>query len=181
MKYRNREIKSKKNNEFIIREAKIEDADNIKYCKEVSSSDLINIQNRNGDSYKVTQEEESVIKDCIVGENGIVLIAEKKNKMIGFISVLVTSEKESQHIGILGIAIIKEFRSEGIGSILTEEVLQWAKNSKTLKKIILTVDIDNIPAVKLYEKYGFITESIIDSKELMKKNATDQYLMSFDV
>jgi len=181
MKYTTKEIKTKSNHNIIIREAKLEDADNIKYFKEVNSSDLINLQDANSNSKKLTREEEFVIKDCIVGEDGLILIAENKNEMIGFISVLVLSEEESQNIGVLGVALIQEFRGEGIGSILIAEALQWAKNSSKLKKIILIVEIENESAIKLYKKYGFVEEGKINTAELSKENGLEQYLMGLEI
>ncbi len=181
MKYITKEIKSKSDYNLIIREATIEDADNIKHCKEITSSELINQLNKKDDSYKLTIEEEDVIKECIVGENGIILIAEHQNQIIGFVSILVTSEKESQHIGVLGIVLIEKYRGEGVGSILIREVLHWAKNNSPLKKIILTVDVDNKHAIKLYEKYGFKEEGVINSEVVLEENAVKQSLMSIDI
>ena len=51
----------------------------------------------------------------------------------------------------------------------------------SLKKIILTVNIKNLPAKHLYEKFGFKEEGQINNKDLLKQEIVDQILMSIDV
>lgn len=54
----------------------------------------------------------------------------------------------------MNIVVKKDQRNLGIGSKLLEEIIKKAIeiNSKT---ITLEVNENNLPAIKLYEKYGF--------------------------
>lgn len=58
----------------------------------------------------------------------------------------------------LGIAILPDYQGKGYGNIMMNELITFAKESK-LKKIVLTVDNDNVNAIKLYEKFDFERES----------------------
>jgi [ribosomal protein S18]-alanine N-acetyltransferase len=55
---------------------------------------------------------------------------------------------------ILGIAMLPEYRGKGIGSLLLEGIMKEAKASG-YKKISLSVDPNN-PALRLYERFGFV-------------------------
>jgi perosamine synthetase len=56
-----------------------------------------------------------------------------------------------------GIYIISEYRGKKLGELLMNYTIQYSINN--CKTIYLSVDSNNIPAIKLYEKYGFIIES----------------------
>ena len=82
----------------------------------------------------------------------IVYISE--NKSVGYAHI----DKEDDRYWF-GICILDEYQGKGIGKQLIEYILN---NVKTIPKISLTVDKDNIKAIKLYTQYGF---KIIDEKE----------------
>ena len=58
-----------------------------------------------------------------------------------------------------GIYIISEYRGKKLGELLMNHTIQYTKNMNNYKPIYLSVDSNNIPAIKLYEKYGFMIES----------------------
>jgi ribosomal protein S18 acetylase RimI-like enzyme len=63
------------------------------------------------------------------------------------------------HCGRLGMGVHKDFRGMGIGTKLIERTISKAKE-KALERIELEVFASNIPAIKLYEKIGFVVEGV---------------------
>ena len=57
------------------------------------------------------------------------------------------------------IFVLQEYRNSGIASSLMEYMINQGKN-KNINNITLEVREDNISAIKLYEKYGFIKKAI---------------------
>ena len=55
---------------------------------------------------------------------------------------------------ILTIGVLPECRRKSIGTNLLEEMIKWASNAN-ITKIFLEVSVRNIPAQKLYQKFGF--------------------------
>jgi len=55
---------------------------------------------------------------------------------------------------LLQIATRRDLRCSGVGSVLLENVLQYAR-SKSLLKVFLEVRESNTSAIGLYEKFGF--------------------------
>lgn len=96
---------------------------------------------------------------------------------------------DEQNIGYFGIStkhyclflsklyIKKEYRNKGIGSSAFEKVKQFALDNN-FKKIRLTVNKFNMPAIKAYEKWGFVTvgteETPIGDGYIM-----DDYIMEY--
>jgi len=80
------------------------------------------------------------------------LVMELESKIIGYcISII-----EKKHIGhIISIAILPEYRRKGSGKLLLNEAISKLME-KNVKIIKLEVSESNIPAIKMYEKLGFI-------------------------
>ena len=62
-------------------------------------------------------------------------------------------DKEKETIW-LGIAVSEKHIGIGLGVIMMNQLITFAKQNK-VKEIKLSVDNDNISAIKLYEKLGF--------------------------
>ncbi len=60
---------------------------------------------------------------------------------------------ETDEIRLVDIAVLPEFRNQGIGSFVLRRLLKEAKNKA--KPVNLQVLKTNIPAIRLYERFGF--------------------------
>lgn len=57
---------------------------------------------------------------------------------------------------VLNIAVLPKFRRRGVGSMLLSNALQELKQSGLkIKSVTLEVRESNLPAIRLYEKFGF--------------------------
>ena len=96
------------------------------------------------DNYKQTYDLENLLtKDYFH-----LLVYEKDNQVIGFLaySLLIDS------VDILDIYVDKEYRQQKIASLLIDYMISMV-DPKT--SFLLEVAVDNLPAISLYEKFGF--------------------------
>ena len=63
--------------------------------------------------------------------------------------------KSCLHRAILSMHIGPGYRGQGVGSLLMTEAVNWAKAQPTLDWLQLYVFAHNMPARKLYKKFGF--------------------------
>ncbi|OCI95773.1 acetyltransferase [Rhizobium sp. AC27/96] len=63
------------------------------------------------------------------------------------------------HAGHLGMGIIPAYRGQGLGRRLIQTTLQAARNTG-MERVELSVHADNIRAIALYEKVGFVREGL---------------------
>jgi ribosomal-protein-alanine N-acetyltransferase len=85
-------------------------------------------------------------------KDAILKTAVFNNEIIGYICVRTIMNVTH----ILNLAVLPRFRRMGIGSMLLRDVLQELRQSNTeIERITLEVRESNIPAIKLYEKFGF--------------------------
>lgn len=84
----------------------------------------------------------------------MILLAQYRNHPIGIVTIMELADRPQ--VGELGVAVLKDFWRNGIGSLLVDEATYWFANYSTLQKLVLDVFDDNVPAIKLYQKYGFV-------------------------
>lgn len=68
-------------------------------------------------------------------------------------------------------------RGAGIGDALVEAIVSWAADAGH-RQLVLTVAVDNVPAIRLYERCGFVaTDEAVDPEVC----AMPAYLMRLDL
>lgn len=90
-----------------------------------------------------------------------IVAVNSKGDVIGFAYIKVKDRlANGKFIGNLGIVIKDSYQGRGIGKILMNNLITYAKKEK-IKSIYLTVLTDNVKAIRLYEKYGFVRLKVI--------------------
>ena len=87
----------------------------------------------------------------------VLSIALLKKRVIGVCHIDINLKEKR---GSYGIAILKGFRGMGIGYKLSISAISHAKRLG-VKKLTLTVDVDNMRGIKLYRKLGFKITKLI--------------------
>lgn len=87
--------------------------------------------------------------------------------LVGFI---LTGYREINRLKVCydgGTGVIKEFQRKGIGELMLKELLINLKK-KQVVRFVLEVLENNAPAIKLYEKYGFVKTRKLECFEIAK-------------
>ncbi|MBW2963196.1 GNAT family N-acetyltransferase [Candidatus Woesearchaeota archaeon] len=88
----------------------------------------------------------------------IILVAEEKNRTMGYITGSIKVQNpifKIKKIGFINdVYIIKKFRKQGLGKKLMKELIKYFKRQK-IKVCQLSVLSNNLPALKLYQSLGF--------------------------
>ncbi|WFU11022.1 GNAT family N-acetyltransferase [Rhizobium sp. CB3090] len=82
------------------------------------------------------------------------------------------------HTGHLGMGVHDDFTGRGIGSALLAAVVDTADNWLAIKRLELTVYVDNEPAIRLYEKFGFETEGRLRAFAFRNGEYVDAFAMA---
>nr|AOR51034.1 GCN5 family acetyltransferase [uncultured bacterium pAX1] len=83
----------------------------------------------------------------------------ENGEMKGYHFCKVESEACSGYIDFIGVD--ESLRGRGLGAILLAAGIDWMLSFPEVGKISLTVNADNIPALKLYKNFGFVTERVM--------------------
>ena len=164
--------------ELLIREAEPGDAaELVTFLNRVSlETDFTSLD---GDGILLTSEEMEIFLDKQASsDNQITLLAFLNDKIAGLVNITADQRKRVRHIGDLFIVIGKKYWNNGLGSLLLEEVVEWAQASGILRRLQLTVQTRNQAAVPLYQKHGFIIEGRQERGAYIEEgNFIDVYLM----
>jgi ribosomal protein S18 acetylase RimI-like enzyme len=104
-------------------------------------------------------------------------VALADGKVVGWCDVAVRPRPTQRHSGILGMGVIRDYRGQGIGRSLMQATLAAAK-ARGLRRIELTVRVDNEPARRLYESFGFATEGLCKRHMHVDGEFVDSWLMA---
>jgi putative acetyltransferase len=89
------------------------------------------------------------------GHTGIVAVLE--GRIVGSAGMNQYKGRRS-HVGGLGLCVHDDFHRRGIGSAMLAALIEAADNWLGLRRLELTVYVDNAPAIALYKKHGFAIE-----------------------
>ena len=111
---------------------------------------------------------------------GIIYIFEKEGKDAGMFK-LIPQLHRNHHIAYLGgLAIDPNFSGKGYGETMLQQIIILAKQMGFLR-IELSADVNNLRAIRLYEKLGFQKEGLLRKyTHLIKESRyVDEVMMAY--
>lgn len=106
----------------------------------------------------------------------LVAVLGESKKVVGLVG-LHTYDRRRAHVGEFGIFVHDDYQNQGIGAQLLTAMLDLADNWLNLKRIELTVFVDNPGAIRLYEKHGFVIEGTHKDYAFRDGTYIDSYSM----
>ena len=82
------------------------------------------------------------------------------------------------HSATLAIGVHDDFVGKGVGAKLLSTLIETADRWHDIRRIELDVFVDNSPAIRLYEKSGFVREGILRQNAYRDGEYVDAYLMA---
>ncbi|WP_455093319.1 N-acetyltransferase family protein [Parvimonas micra] len=110
-------------------------------------------------------------------ENNLFLGVIEDGKIVGFLSAKRGVFRRIRHTVYVVIGIQKNYCNRKIGTKLFQMLDNWAVKNKIIR-LELTVECENVSAIKLYEKSGFTIEGIKKKTMYVNGKYVDEYMMS---
>ena len=100
------------------------------------------------------------------------------DKVVGLMSYKDEDRLKTKHkSGIYSVYVKPEYRDKKVGKKLLEETLRLIKKNKEIIKVNITVNPLQIPAVRLYESFGFKAAGTLKKELLVNGTYYDELLM----
>ncbi len=164
-----------------LRQAEVRDAEQLLAFVEQIAGESENITFGPGEFHMSIDEERVFLQQNAEASGSLYLIAEVDNEIVGTLTFNVGKRLRLQHAGEFGISVVRAYWNSGIGSHMLAYLLSWARQKGTIRKINLRVRVDNLPAIHLYEKYGFIQEGRITREFYLHGAFIDSYVMGLQL
>lgn len=138
--------------------------------RDMTLADCDNVYRIENESFFEPWSKKDLIKDLKTNKHKKHFVYDKGGEAVGFYIISIILDE----VEIYTIAVDKAFRGQDIGSFMIERLINDCYRLG-VKKIWLEVSTKNIPALKLYEKFGF--EKIRLRKNYYSKTNEDAYMM----
>jgi L-phenylalanine/L-methionine N-acetyltransferase len=106
------------------------------------------------------------------------LVAEVEGRVVGTLGLHASSRPRRRHVGEIGMAVHDAWQGRGVGGALLAAALDLADDWLDLRRIELQVFADNAPAVRLYERFGFVVEGVAREFAFRRGAFVDALLMA---
>lgn len=142
---------------ILIREATIEDAAALsRFMADLSAERLNTVSWR---PPPTIEEEEAFIKAIQSADHASLLLALDGDQVVGLLDLWAGERPHNCHVAHFGMSVAQSFRDRGIGAGLVDAAIETARGWPQLCRLELEVVPWNAPAIRLYERKGFILEA----------------------
>jgi RimJ/RimL family protein N-acetyltransferase len=176
-----RDYELKNGRVLLIREATAEDARAIlDYIEGVSGeSDFLSF---GPGEFELTEaEEENVLRRYRDADNQLYILGFIDNGIVAALSFAAGRRPRVRHSGEFGLSVRTQYWGLGIGSLMLDTLIEWARETRIVKKINLRVRTDNQRAIELYERKGFVVEGTIRREVLLGGKYFDHHWMGLEL
>jgi len=112
-------------------------------------------------------------------EGLISLVACVEDEIVGQLGLhTFPNRPRRRHVGQIGIAVRDDWQGKGVGTALMQAAIELADNWLNLRRLELEVYTDNLPAIRLYEKFGFSIEGTLVDYAFCDGEYVDTYSMA---
>jgi RimJ/RimL family protein N-acetyltransferase len=131
------------------------------------------------DEFKTTVEEErEILRDAVDSANAIFLLAESQGRIVGELNCKPGTRRAFLHSVTLGMSVAAGWRGRGVGTRLMSAAMDWVAGEAGIKRVELFVLAENMPGIRLYQKFGFIEEGRRRQAVLHEGRLMDDLIMS---
>lgn len=127
------------------------------------------------------EEEREYLTRVAASDNSLAIVALAGEEIVGGLTFDGGRRPRLRHAGEFGISVLQAYAGLGLGKALIEYMLAWAERGRVVRKINLKVRVDNEPAIRLYERMGWVHEGRTTRDTLIDGQFNDCLMMGREV
>jgi putative acetyltransferase len=112
------------------------------------------------------------------GPEDFLLVAEVKGRVVGNLGLHPAGRARRRHAASVGMSVHDDFQNRGVGTALLRAALDVADHWLNYVRLELTVYTDNVPALALYRRFGFVIEGTLTGYAYRNGRYVDAYTMA---
>ena len=106
------------------------------------------------------------------------LVALIAGEVVGNAGLHASKSPRRRHVGSIGMAVRDDCQRRGVGMALMHSVIELADRWLNYRRLELTVYADNVAALQLYRKFGFVIEGTSRAYAFRDGHYVDAYMMA---
>lgn len=92
-------------------------------------------------------------------QGGLMLAAKIGRRLVGYCRIE-RPPGRAGYLGVVALTVLAAYRRKGLGERLLRALLATVQAEQEIEEVWLSVDPQNLPALRLYEKLGFVRRAI---------------------
>lgn len=112
------------------------------------------------------------------GPEDFLLVAEVNGEVVGNLGLHPAGRARRRHAAALGMAVRDDWQRRGVGTALMRAAIDVADHWLNYVRLELTVYTDNLAALALYRKFGFVVEGTLVAYAYRNGRYVDTYTMA---
>ncbi|GCE07038.1 GNAT family N-acetyltransferase [Dictyobacter aurantiacus] len=169
------------NLQMTLRPARTEDAGELLTFVEQIAGESENISFGPGEFGMTEEEERAYLQQVAATPTSLYLVAEIAGEIAGTLTFNAGKRPRVRHAGEFGISIARKYWNLGIGGRMLTYLIDWARQSGIIRKLNLRVRVDNLAAIHLYERMGFVHEGRVSREFYVRDQFVDVYHMGLPI
>lgn len=162
---------------MIIREVVVKDAAELAALIQQVEAESDYMLMEAGERETIPEQQRSRIESMKNTINSTIFVAEKDNRLIGYLFAIGGTARRTKHSVYIVIGILKDYRGLGVGTSLFQNMMEWAKE-RNIHRLELTTVTRNEAGVALYKKMGFEIEGTKKASLFIDGEFVDEYYMA---
>jgi RimJ/RimL family protein N-acetyltransferase len=134
-----------------------------------------------GEFIMSVEQEESFLDHVSKQNNALYILAEIDGTIIGSLNFSGGPRPRTAHTGEFGISVLKKYWGNGIGTALINYLIEWCRQTGIIRKINLIARSDNLSAIHLYRKLGFVEEGVLTRNMQINGKFYDGLYMGYTI
>ncbi len=130
--------------------------------------------------WRAVGEERRYLRAARRHSDAAVFVVDDDGEVVGRLSLARDPHPASRHVADLGLMVALSHRRRGLGRALLARAVSWARQSG-VRKLELHVFPWNLPAIALYESFGFVREGYRKAHYQRSGEDVDALLMAYRV
>jgi RimJ/RimL family protein N-acetyltransferase len=167
--------------QLILRHAEPSDAEQVLAYFEQIASESENVTFGPGEFGISVEKEREFLRQATESPTSLYVLAEIAEEIAGILTFSTGKRARLQHAGEFGISVLRKYWGLGLANRMLAYLIGWARQNGTIRKINLRVRVDNLPAIHLYEKYGFVQEGRLTRDFYLHGKFVDAYMMGLQI
>ena len=129
-----------------------------------------------GERTTTVDDQREIIRSALAAESQTILVAERDGSLVGFVGARRGFFRRNRHCAHLVMGVLQAHAGQGLGKALLSEIESWAILQR-LRRLELTVMVDNHRAVRLYRGAGFTLEGTKRGSVVVDGRLVDEHVM----
>lgn len=161
----------------VVREARERDAQSLLSLQHALDAETMMMMLEAGERSTTVDDVRARLRSIVATPNSTLLVADGNDHLVGYVEAEGGIYRRTRHSAYVVIGVRREWHGRGVGRALLDALEEWARTNR-VRRLELTVRVDNDQARRLYERAGFVAEGVRRGSLLVGDELVDEIAMA---